>query len=298
MKTLVRAVRLPFTAACVLPYLFGSMLGRGFDGVSFVLGLVAVVFTHLSANVINDYADSESGVDWQDRRFFGLFGGSKLIQEGVRSASFFRRLGVGLAAVAALAVAGLSIRLRDGLPVVVFVAAAAAAWAYSVGPFKLSYRGAGEAAILVLFGPVPVAAGCYVQGGGLFPATAVFLSLPFGLLTAAILVANEVPDLEDDLRSGKRHLVAMMGAAGGARLYMVLTVAALAVVAAAVAAGLLSAYACVAFVVLAPASRALRIMRRAGADKVRLVESSRLAILSQLIAGAVLTGERFLWPRF
>ena len=76
---------LPFLSASVLPFVFGSLIIRdNFNLAGFLLGLVAVMSTHLSANLINDYADSKSGADWQDRSFYGLFGGSKLIQEKVK----------------------------------------------------------------------------------------------------------------------------------------------------------------------------------------------------------------------
>lgn len=294
---MIRALRLPFTAASALPYVFGSLLGNGFDPWLFALGLLAVVAVHLSANVVNDYADSRSGADWSDRRYYGFFGGSKLIQEGVLTERFYRRAAIVLAAVAAAAVTGAAARLRNPLPAAVVAAALAAAWAYSVLPLKLSYRGAGEVVILVLFGPVAVGGGCYLQGGGLFPARALALSLPFGLLTTAILVANEVPDREDDLRAGKRTLVGRLDPGGGAVLYGALTAGALLAVAGAVAADLAGPAALAALGMAAPAWRAARILRRPGATKQALLESSRLAILVQALVGAILIGERLLWPR-
>ena len=80
LKNIIRALRLPFLSASILPFVFGSLVVRKqFNLPAFILGLMAAAFTHLSANLINDYADSKSGVDWQDKRFFGFFGGSKLI---------------------------------------------------------------------------------------------------------------------------------------------------------------------------------------------------------------------------
>ncbi|MFA5096893.1 MAG: hypothetical protein WC478_06095, partial [Candidatus Omnitrophota bacterium] len=85
-KKIIRALRLPFISASILPFVFGSLIARqDFNMLGFTLGLLAVIFTHLSANLINDYFDSKSGVDWRDGNFYGFFGGSKLIQEGALS---------------------------------------------------------------------------------------------------------------------------------------------------------------------------------------------------------------------
>jgi ABC-type dipeptide/oligopeptide/nickel transport system ATPase component len=86
LKSLVRALRLPFITASILPFVFGSLIERtAFGYTGFCLGFLAVISVHLSANLINDYADSASGADAHDLRFFGFFGGSKLIQENVFS---------------------------------------------------------------------------------------------------------------------------------------------------------------------------------------------------------------------
>ena len=65
---LVRACRLPFINASVLPFIFGSLINhRNFNLLYFILGLIAVSATHISANLINDYADALSGADWLDK---------------------------------------------------------------------------------------------------------------------------------------------------------------------------------------------------------------------------------------
>ena len=101
LKNIIRALRLPFAAVSVLPFVFGSLLDWPyFDIPRFILGLIAAVGTHLGANLINDYADSKSGADWQDKRFFGFFGGSKLIQENVFSQRFYLNLALAFFALA------------------------------------------------------------------------------------------------------------------------------------------------------------------------------------------------------
>ncbi|MDD5255851.1 MAG: hypothetical protein PHR11_07380, partial [Candidatus Omnitrophica bacterium] len=67
LDDIVRALRLPFISASVLAFVFGSLIERRhFNVAGFFLGLAAAVGLHLGANLINDYADSRSGADWQD----------------------------------------------------------------------------------------------------------------------------------------------------------------------------------------------------------------------------------------
>lgn len=207
-----RALRLPFITASALPFIFGSLInGPGIDAVRFSLGLIAVVSAHLSANLINDYADSRSGADWHDGQFYGLFGGSKLIQEGILTEGFYLRLAAFFAASSALAVAALAMILSSPFVIAVFAVVTAAAWSYSAKPLQLSYHFLGEPVIFILFGPVPVMAGYFLQTG-IFPDIKSFmLSLPFGFMTAAILYANEVPDLPDDARANKHNWAALLG---------------------------------------------------------------------------------------
>ena len=157
---LVRALRLPFLSASVLPFIFGSLIQRSsFNVKGFILGLSAAAATHLSANLINDYADSKSGADWQDRRFYGLFGGSKLIQEKVFSEKFYLRLALFFAFVSAFSVVLLAFVLKTIAVIGLYLVILFLSWSYSFGPLRFSYRRCGEFFIFLLFGP------CLVMGG-------------------------------------------------------------------------------------------------------------------------------------
>ena len=117
-----RALRLPFAGASVLPFLFGSLIEkRNFDFSGFIFGLFVVLFTHLSANLINDYYDSKNGVDWKDRRFYGFFGGSKLIQEGVLPERFYLKGAILCAILALFCVISLAFILRNVFAVFVYL---------------------------------------------------------------------------------------------------------------------------------------------------------------------------------
>jgi 1,4-dihydroxy-2-naphthoate octaprenyltransferase len=288
-RHVLRALRWPFLSAGVLPFVFGAAWAKG-DGSAarFVLGLVAAAATHLSANVLNDVADSTSGVDEQDRTYYGFFGGSKVIQEGIFSARFCLALAVGLAAVAAGAVIALAVLMRSAWVLPVYAAVLALAWQYSAAPLRLSYRRLGELTVFVLFGPVPVAAGAFVRSGALPGGEVLVVSAPFGLLTASILLANEVPDAADDARARKRTLVNLVGQRRGYLLYAAAAACAVGWIAVCFGAGVFGPASMSALAALVPAGVAAWRLRHRPTEKAALTHAARLAILAHAMAGVVL----------
>jgi 1,4-dihydroxy-2-naphthoate polyprenyltransferase len=279
IMNLIRALRLAFITASFFPYLAGSLLGKSqFNTLGFFLGLAIVISTHLSANLLNDFADSKSGNDWQDKTFYSFFGGSKLIQENILSERFYLYASLFFAFVSCVCVFALAVVLKSALVLWLFFAILLLAWGYSAQPIKLSYRRWGEVVIFVLFGPVCVMGGYFIQSG-VFPAFKSFLvSLPFGFLTAAILFANEVPDYPDDLAVGKYTWVSSLGPAHAYRVYCALIVLALVCVGVNIARGFLGVFAWGAFIALIPAVKAARILKGSVRDKLRLIVSSKLTI--------------------
>jgi len=286
MQNIIRALRLPFITASVLPFIFGSVIGRGsFNTIGFILGLAAVIATHLAVNLINDYADSRSGADWQDRTFYGFFGGSKLIQEGVLSERFYLYGAIICALIAFLAVAMLALVLKAVWVTGLYLLILFLSWAYSHAPLRLSYRRMGEIFIFLLFGPVPVMGGYFIQAG-IFPDMKSFiLSLPFGFLTAAILFANEVPDFSVDKKTGKFTMVSVTGQKQAFLFYLLLVACAFFAIIYGVTSGYLNPCALFSLVFILPAIKAAQILKRHPQDKAKLVESSRLTIALQNLTG-------------
>jgi 1,4-dihydroxy-2-naphthoate octaprenyltransferase len=286
---LVKALRLPFTAASVLPYLTGALLApTPWRPLLLALGLIAVAGTHLSANVINDYADARSGVDALDPTCFGFFGGSKLIQQGILPARFFLLTGLGLAALSATAALLGALLLKQPHLFLVFLLVWTAGWAYSCPPAALVYRGLGELTIFLLFGLATTCAGYILQTGRLTP-DAILLGLPHGFLVAGILIANEVPDAPDDERAGKRTLVVRAGAERGCLLYALAAILAAVAMAVAVARAILPLAGLLAIpAALLPAAAAAGRLRASPADKQKLVKASKLAIAAHVVSSLVI----------
>src|SRR2546425_1022168 len=97
---------------------------------------------------------------------------------------------------------------------------------YTLPPFALQYHGVGEIAVAAIFGPL-VVLGSYVVQTGAVEAEPVWASIPLGLLVAAFLLVNEMPEHETDPRGGKRTIPARIGLERSVRLYEAMVFAAL-----------------------------------------------------------------------
>lgn len=225
VKNCLRALRLAFVSITVFPFILGSLLDKSsFSGFGFVLGLTCAVFTHLGANLINDYSDSKTGADWQDRYFYKFFGGSKLIQEGVFSENFYRKAALACFAFALVCALALAIRSKSFSVLGYYLFISFLGFSYSFGPFRFSYHYLGELIIFLLFGPALVMGSFFIQTQT-FPTLKGFvLSLPFGIFTAAILFANEVPDYYDDRSVKKFTLVNLFSPEKSYRFYYFLVI--------------------------------------------------------------------------
>lgn len=288
-KNLIRALRLPFVSASILPFIFGSLIDRhGFSISKFSLGFIAVLCTHLSANLINDYADSKSKTDWQDMGFYKYFGGSKLIQEGIFSEKFYLRCAVFFAVLSACAMIMLSVIMKRVGLMAIFAGIIFMSWAYSTKPFQFSYRKLGEIVIFLLFGPALVMGGYFIQTG-IFPDLKSFmLSLPFGFLTTAVLYANEVPDFLDDTKTGKLTMVTIFGHRQAYVFYYLLIFTAFIFIILNVMSGYINYFALVSLIFIFTAVKSARILKEYPEDKIRLVKSSMLTIAIQTIVSLIL----------
>jgi 1,4-dihydroxy-2-naphthoate octaprenyltransferase len=266
------------------------------DWLRLALGGGVVACTHLSANLMNDYADSRSRADWKDLEYYGFFGGSKLIQTGELSERFYLIAAIVFAAIAAACLVTIAILLSTPWMIPLYVVVLLLGWSYSEKPFRLAYHALGEPVIFILFGIAPVMAGYYLQVG-IFPSLKAFvLSLPFGLLTTAILVGNEVPDFSTDKEAGKRNWVVALGREKGYVVYSCLVAAAFLSIAAAVLLELLTLAGLAAFLFLPLGVKAARVLKRCGADKREAVAASKATIAMHSLVSIVLIAVAWLWP--
>lgn len=209
-----------FLGICISLYL-GSP-----DWWAFTLTVVGILVLEAAKNASGEVVDLDSGTDLMiadaDRSPFS--GGKRVIVDGLLTR---RQTGV---LSAALYLAGIA----TGLWIVVAIeplvfgfglAGVMLAFFYHAPPVRLAYRGWGELAVAVTYGPLICCGTCVVQLGRV-PAEALLLSIPLGLMVGAFLVINEFPDRRADAAAGKRNLVVRLGVARAKRLHQVVIIAA------------------------------------------------------------------------
>lgn len=288
MKNFIRALRLAFIPASALPFVLGSLLaGKNLNILNFILGFTAVISTHLSANLINDYADSKSGLDWQDKKFYKFFGGSKLIQEGVLSERFYLKSAISFALLGIFSVFLLALIFKDPSIIGLYAVILFFSWSYSGKPLQLSYHRLGEAVIFFLFGPAAVMAGYFVQSRVSPDLRSLILSLPVGFLITAVLLANEIPDYAQDKSCGKLTWVSFLGKEKSYIIYALLVSLAFIGIAVNIAMGILSRKAFFSFIFILPALEATRILRKE-TSKAGFIQSSKLTILTHTCVTVIL----------
>jgi 1,4-dihydroxy-2-naphthoate polyprenyltransferase len=193
----LRTTRLPFLSATIIPVVLGIAIAASegsFDLLTAFLTVVGASFVQLGLNVANDYFDTVQGADDLNVTPTKFSGGSRVIQYGLVS----RRRIAGIAAafyVGAAAIGLVLLALRPSTALLVIgVVGIVVSLAYTAPPLKLVYRGLGEVAVAIGFGPLMLLGAYVVQTGGAVTREAFVASLPIALLVALILYVNEIPD--------------------------------------------------------------------------------------------------------
>ncbi|HEX7522037.1 MAG TPA: 1,4-dihydroxy-2-naphthoate polyprenyltransferase [Acidimicrobiia bacterium] len=201
--------------AAIAPVIVGTAAADGAAGDirwgRAALALVVALGLQVGVNYANDYSDGVRGTD-VDRK-----GPLRLTASGVAAPSAVRNAAALAMLVAAVAGLALAILVNLWL-LVVGVAAIAAAVFYTGGPKPYGYAGFGELAVLVFFGFVATVGSAYVQFARV-PATAWWAAASMGLLACAILLANNVRDVEADRVAGKHTLAVRVGAPAARKLF-------------------------------------------------------------------------------
>ncbi|MBN2113485.1 MAG: 1,4-dihydroxy-2-naphthoate polyprenyltransferase [Acidimicrobiia bacterium] len=222
LRPWVQAARPPTLWASAAPVAVGAGLAWG-DGVfrldAFLVAMAAALLINIGANFANDASDARRGADGPAR-----VGPLRAVASGLLGP---RQVWTGVAVVFALAsLGGIYLAVIAGWPVLAIGAASlAAALAYTGGPRPYGYLGLGEAAVFVFFGLAATVGSRFVHDATA-PAAAWLLAVPMGFTVTAILVANNVRDVDTDREAGKRTLAVTLGREGGRLLYTALMVGA------------------------------------------------------------------------
>ncbi len=209
----IRPRTLPAAASGVA---MGSALAwydGAFQWLPALAALMVALLLQIASNVANDVFDFERGADTAER-----MGPVRVTQAGLLTPGQVKR---GLLVIISLAVlCGLYLAsLRGWVVIGLGATAILCAVAYTGGPFPLGYHGLGDIFVFIFFGLAAVAGTYFVQVGSVSTA-AWWMAVPIGLIVTAILVVNNLRDLENDRKAGKYTLAVRLGERGAKAEYI------------------------------------------------------------------------------
>jgi 1,4-dihydroxy-2-naphthoate polyprenyltransferase len=201
--------------AAVAPVLVGTALAATegtFKWLTLVAAMLGALFIQVGTNLSNDYSDARRGADTEDRLGPVRVTAGGLVPPRQVLVATYVAFGLAVAAGAYLiATAGWELLLVGAASILAGVL-------YTGGPRPYGYEGLGEVFVFLFFGVVAVTGSYFAQVEEL-AWEAFVLAVPVGLLAAAILVVNNVRDLETDRRAGKRTLAVRLGRSRARGLY-------------------------------------------------------------------------------
>ncbi len=193
--------------AAIAPVIIGTAMAwsdRAGHWPSALAALFGSVMIQIGTNFANDYFDFKKGADTHER-----VGPLRVTQAGLVSPAEMKRAIIVAFGLAALA--GVFLIWRGGMPILIIgLLSILFGVLYTAGPAPLGYHGLGEIFVLIFFGPVAVAGTYYVQALSPILEAAVAGIAP-GLLSVAILSINNLRDIENDSRTGKKTLAVRFG---------------------------------------------------------------------------------------
>lgn len=226
----IGAARLRTLPLAVTPVIIGTGAAvladadRQFHWVIALFCLAVAVLLQIGVNFSNDYSDGIKGTD--DFRV----GPARLTASGRIPAKTVLTVALTFFGLAALA--GLAIVIRTGQWWMIAVGAVCivAAWFYTGGKRPYGYNALGELFVFVFFGLVATLGTTWVQAQYL-PQEAWFGAVAAGFFACAVLLANNLRDIDQDRAADKRTLTVLIGRLGTKILYTVLVLLAYAVAA-------------------------------------------------------------------
>lgn len=216
LRIWLMAARPKTLGAAVAPVVIGTAIAYAdlidIHWPSLICALLGAMLIQIGTNFANDYFDFVKGSDTTDR-----IGPTRATQAGLVAPSTMRN--AFLIAFALALIPGAYIMWRGGWPfLIIGLLSIVCGILYTGGPFPLGYLGLGDVFVLIFFGPVAVCGVYYLHGLELAPAAAMpgvldllLAGVAPGLISVALLTVNNLRDIEQDKRSGKKTLAVRFG---------------------------------------------------------------------------------------
>jgi len=228
-----KAFRFHFTSASFMPGILGGMIAWTADGKFhsgyFLLVMLGLILNHMALNMTDDYYDFRHLVDvFATDGKNPYTGGSGLLSSGLIQPQRMRQVFVTFYLIAI----GMGVFLgvmRGPFILLLLAVGFFCAYFYTAPPIRFGYRGFGELAQLLCFGP-GIGIGAYFVQTQRISWEAFWGTLPFGIMLFAMITINEIPDYFEDRRGGKLNLVARFGRETGVWLFIASVLSAYAVI--------------------------------------------------------------------
>lgn len=217
-----KAFRFHYASASFMPGILGGMIAWTYDVQFhpgyFLLVMLGLILNHLALNMTDDYYDFRHLVDVFNSHGNPYSGGSGALSKGLIRPDQMRHV---FASFYIIAIGiGIFLGILRGSFVLFFLAFGFfCAFFYTAPPIRFGYRGLGEIAQLLCFGPGIGLGAYYVQTQKL-SWEAFWGTLPFGIMLFSMITINEIPDYLEDRKAGKLNLVARFGREAGVRLFI------------------------------------------------------------------------------
>lgn len=255
LVTWFKAARAPFLVVSLLPALLGGAVAAARGPISLVIltaAVIGVVMAHSAADFIDDYFDYKKGNLGNKTE---QFHDSPLIDQKVTLNQVL--VAIIICLVISLAT-GLYVFIQVGLPIVWMVLVGTfIVFFYTSPPVMLNYRGLGETAIFLAFGPM-IVIGVFVALTGKFDWEPLLISLVPGVFTMGVVLVSNTFDFHDDIKSGKRTFAVRFGQAAAVRLMAVSSVIAYVGIIAGVLLGIIPAWTLIVLVTIPMAYDAVK----------------------------------------
>jgi 1,4-dihydroxy-2-naphthoate octaprenyltransferase len=281
-----------FTAS-IVPVAAGGALAAAngaFAWPPFIAALIGAVLLHAGTNTTNEIYDVRQGIDTitSPRASHAIVKGRMTERE-----AFVVAIGSFVLAV----VVGVYLVWLRGAPIVVLgLLGLAGGWTYTAPPFQWKYKALGLPLVFLLMGPL-MTCGAYFAVTGTWSAESLALSIPVGLLTAAILHGNEWRDISEDTRAGIVTLSSRIGRDWAHYAYIALVLGAYMTLAGAIALVWLPATTAIAVLSLPLLARVVRAAELGASGQARAIamidlQTARLHMTfgALLVAGVLLSG--------
>ena len=223
LETWWRAFRFHYSSASFMPGILGGMIAWTTDSTFhagyFLLVMTGLILNHLALNMTDDYFDFRHLVDvFSSEGKNPYAGGSGTLSEGLIEPRAMRRVFTVFYMVAISI--GIFLGITRGPFVLLLLAIGFfCAFFYTAPPIRFGYRGLGEVAQLLCFGPGIGLGAFYVQAQRI-SWEAFWGTLPFGIMLFSMITINEIPDYFEDRNGGKLNLVARFGRETGVWLFI------------------------------------------------------------------------------